>query len=85
MPTRGAAAVRHAAEEREVADADGAGHLDLVAGVERERRHAVDVRGCEPGVRERRLHRLGRELELGAPRVLRELGLPDADDGGPGL
>ena len=39
--------------------------------------------GVEPGVVERGLHRLARELELGAARLLRELGLADAGDRGP--
>src|SRR5690606_39205423 len=50
--------------------------------VHREGGHAVDVRGLQPGVVERRAHRLAGELELGASRVLRVLGLTDADDGG---
>ena len=38
--------------------------------------------GAEPGVVERGLHGLARELQLGAPRLLRELGLADAGDRG---
>ena len=38
--------------------------------------------GVEPGVVERGLHRFARELQLGAARLLRELGLADAGDRG---
>ncbi len=79
---RGAAAVGHAAEEREVADAHGTRHLDLVARVEGERGHAVDVGGAQPGVVEGGGDRFAGELNLGAPRVLRVVGLADADDRG---
>ena len=65
-----------------VADAEVARDLHLLARVHRERDEAVDVARRQPGVVERRLHRLARELQLGAARLLRELGLADARDRG---
>src|SRR5439155_2722430 len=69
------------AEEREVADADAPGDLDLVVAVHGERHHAVDVRRRQAGVVESRLHGLGRQAQLGAAGVLGELGGADAGDG----
>jgi len=77
----GAAAVRDATEQLQVVDAHGARHFDLVAAVEGEGRHAVDVARRETAVRERRAHRLGRQPEIRATRVLGKIGGADADDG----
>src|SRR5581483_12326362 len=46
-----------------------------------ERDHAVDVRRREAGIVEGRLHRLGGQAQLRAPRVLRELRRTDPGDG----
>src|SRR5215472_16511771 len=79
----GASAIVDAAEERQLADADGAGDLGLVVPVHGERHHAVDVGRLQTGVLERGSHRLAREAELRPAGVLRELGGPDPDDRGP--
>src|SRR5215472_7482960 len=78
----GASAIVDAAEERQLADADGARDLDLVVPVHGERHHAVDVGRLQTGVLERRCHRLAGEAQLRPAGVLRKLGGPDADDGG---
>src|SRR5262249_32952813 len=76
------AAVTNLAEEAEVRHAEVAGdrvlsrHLDAPFG------HAVDVRRPEPRVLEPEPAGLGRRHVLGAPDVLREGQLPDADDRG---
>ncbi len=79
---RRASSVMDAREERQLADAEVAGDLDLGVRVGRERDHAVDLGGLEPGVGDRGLARLDREAHLGAAGLLRELGGADADDGG---
>ena len=78
---RRAAAVRHAGEEVQVADAHVAGDFDLVAGVHGEGDHAVDVAGGQPGVVERGTDCLAGQLEFAAAGLLGELGLPDAGYG----
>ncbi len=57
--------------------------LDLGVVVHGEGDQAVDVRRREPGVGERRAHRLGGQLQLAAAGVLGELGRTDARDRGP--
>ena len=76
------AAVVDAAEEGQLAHAEGAGHLDLGVGVGRESDHAVDVGGSQTGVIEGGGHRLGGQAQLAAARVLGEFGGPDTADGG---
>src|SRR6185437_2635082 len=76
------AAVRNPGEERQIADADVAGHLDLVAGIHRERDHAVDVARRQARVIECGADRLARQLQLTAAGFLGELGLTDTGDGG---
>ena len=80
---RRAAAVVDAAEKREVADAQGAGHVDLGIGVGREGDHAIDLGRLDAGVPQRRGDRLGGEAQLARARVLGELGGADPGDGGP--
>src|ERR1700739_2921923 len=82
-PRRGSAAVRHAGEERQVADADTAGALDLLIRVHREGDHAVDVAGSQPCVVNGGFDCLASELELAAPGLLRKFGLADTGDGRP--
>src|SRR5215472_3255550 len=79
----GASPVMDAAEERQVAYADGARDLGLVVPVHGERHHSVDVGGLQPCVLERGRHRLAGKTEFLPAGVLRELGGPDPDDGGP--
>ena len=81
-PYRGSAAVRDLAVEGELRNADRTRDLHFVAGVEREARQAVDIRRRESRVGDRGFHTLGGELQLGATRVLAEIGLADSDDGG---
>ena len=50
----GAAAVADLGEERDVAEPDVAGDVDLAAVLHREHRQAVDVAGARPGVVDRR-------------------------------
>src|SRR5204862_368287 len=69
------AAVVHAAEERQVADADVPRDLDLVARIHGEGDHAVDVARLQPSVVDRGFHRLAGELELTATGLLGESGL----------
>ena len=72
--------VAHLAEERELAYAQLAGERDLSGVVHCERDQAVHVRRSQPGVGQRRRRRLGRQPQLAAPGVLRELGGPDPGD-----
>ncbi len=81
-PGRGAAAVRYPAEEVEVTDTHIACDIDLVAGVHRERDHAVDLAGCHPGIVKGCADRLARQLQLAAPGLLGELGLANSQDRG---
>src|SRR5262249_31220519 len=53
-----------------------------LAGVHGEGDEAVDVARLEAGIVERRLDGFAGEAQLAAARRLRELGLPDAGDGG---
>ena len=63
-------------------NAERADERELVVAVGGERDHPVDVVRREAGLRDRREDRLARELELGAPGVLGEFRLTDADDRG---
>ena len=78
----GAAAVAHLAEERDVAQPDVAGDLDLLGRLQRVRAQAVDVGGVQPRVVEGGQDGPARQLLLGAGHRLAERGLPDAGDGG---
>ena len=78
-----AAAVVDAAEELELRNADASSDGDLVVGVHGERDHAVDVLRLEACVVQSVDGRLAGELQLRAPGLFRELGCPDAGDGGP--
>ena len=78
---RRSAAVRHPREEGQVANADVARDVDLVAGVHGEGDHAVDITGRQAGVVERGTDCLTGQLQLAAPGLLGELGLADTGDG----
>ena len=74
------AAVVDAAEEGQLPHAEGASDLDLGAAVGGERHQSAHIAGRHPGVVECSTHRLDRQLQLGAARVLGELGRADAGD-----
>src|SRR5690606_35806313 len=69
-------------EERDAAEPEVARHLDLASVLHREGDEAVDLRGRDPSVVERRRDRLAGERQLAVLEALAERGLPDADDGG---
>ncbi len=77
----GAAAVVDAAEERQLADAQAPGDLDLRVGVGAEGHQSVDLGRLDAGVTEGEVDRLDGQAELAAPRLLGELGGSDAHDG----
>src|SRR3954452_23324393 len=79
----GTAPVAHLAEERDVAEAEVAGDLDLFGGLECVRREPVDFPGRDAGVVERELDGLQGEALLGPVEPLGELRLPDPRDRGP--
>ncbi len=60
----GTASVMGASPERDVAAAQGAGHLDLVVAVQGEGGEAVDGAGVQPGVVTGRFDRLCRQGEF---------------------
>ena len=74
------AAVADLAEEAQVRNAEVARDLDLRRRLHVEAHETVDARRREPGIRERELDRLERDLALAAADVLRELRLADAGD-----
>ena len=79
----GAAAVVDAAEERQVADAQAACDVDVGIGVRAEGHHPLDLGGSNAGIGQRGGDRLDGQAQLGAARILGELGGADAGDGGP--
>ena len=79
---RAPATTAGAGGEAELRDPGAADHRQLVVDVHGEGDGAVDVAGREAGVGDRCRHRFARELQVAAPRVFRELGLADPDDGG---
>ena len=79
----GAAARADARPVGEVAKAEIAAELGLVVALVVEEDHAVDLAGLDGGVAQGRPDRLAGDLSLAPPDVLAELGLADADDGGP--
>ncbi len=81
-PARGAAAVVDHREVGELGYAEVAGHLDLGVLLGAVDHHAVDLARLDAGVGAGGDARLGGELHRRAAGVLRELGGPDADDGG---
>ena len=79
---RRAAAVVDAAEEGQLADAEAAGDVDVGVGVRAERDHPLHLGRGDAGVVERSGDGLDGEAQLGAARVLGELGGADAGDRG---
>ena len=78
---RGATAIVDLGEELQLTDTRSACHGDLGVGVHREGGEPVDIGRAQSGVVEGVKHRLGRQPQLAATGVLREVGGPDADDG----
>src|SRR3546814_4237994 len=76
----GGTAVGNARGVRESLDAEAAREIDLVAVVDRERHHAVDVMRTDAGVVAGGDRAFGGELQLAAAGGLRELGLADRSE-----